>query len=239
MNPSLKHIITIALVLFAGTYACERMGVPLPAYGVHGIDVSHYQSHIDWEDVAGEGVDFAFVKATEGITLFDTLFCNNWTESRAAGVKRGAYHFFRPTYSAHQQADHFIERVEMEEGDLPPVLDVEVLDGASRVELLKGMYIWLFRVEIAYGIKPIIYTNQKFYNRHLAGHFEDYPLWIARYNIFPPNLANQSEWDFWQYGDRARLNGIHGYVDVNVFHGDTAELEALTLQPKRILSLMD
>ena len=239
MGHLLRHIITCVLVLFAGTYACDRMTGPSFQSGVYGVDVSHYQSHIDWKRLNNQGIDFTFIKATEGITMVDTMFNANWTTSRDAGLFRGAYHFFRPTYSAHTQADHFIEQVEMRPGDLPPVLDVEVLDGASRIELLKGMYVWLFRIEIAYGVKPIIYTNQKFYNRYLTGHFEEYPLWIARYNVFPPRLANKQEWSFWQYGDRARLDGITGLVDVNVFRGNLTDLQDLSLQPKRILSYSD
>lgn len=239
MSDSMKHIISFLFVVFFCAYACNRINGPLPVYSVHGIDVSHYQQHIDWERVADHGLDFAFVKATEGVSLRDSLFCTNWSEMKTAGIRRGAYHFFRPSYSAHEQADHFIHMVEMGTGDLAPVLDVEVLDGVSRIELLKGMYIWLFRIEIAYGIKPIIYTNQTFYNRHLAGHFEDYPIWIARYNVWPPRMRGEAQWHFWQYGDRGRVPGIKGNVDVNVFRGTEEELQQFTLRPESVLSYTD
>lgn len=236
MNDAMKHIISFVFVVFFCAYACNQMNSPLPIYSVHGIDVSHYQDEINWKKVATNGLDFGFVKATEGVSLRDSFFCSNWNGMREVGIRRGAYHFFRPSYSAHAQADHFIQLVEMETGDLAPVLDVEVLDGVSRVDLLKGMYIWLFRVEIAYGVKPIIYTNQTFYNRHLAGRFDDYPIWIARYNVWPPRIRGEAQWSFWQYGDRGRVPGINGHVDVNVFRGTKAELEQFTLPPQSVLS---
>jgi len=236
MSDSMKHIISFLFVVFFCAYACNRINGPFPVYSVHGIDVSHYQNQIDWQKVAAHGVDFGFVKATEGTSLRDSFFCANWSEMGKVGIRRGAYHFFRPSYSAHEQADHFINLVEMKAGDLAPVLDVEVLDGVSRVDLLKGMYIWLFRIEIAYGIKPIIYTNQKFYNRYLSGHFEDYPIWIARYNVWPPRIKGGARWSFWQYGDRGQIPGIHGHVDVNVFRGTKAELDKFTLPAQSVLN---
>lgn len=236
MKPTLRHIITLALIVFFSAYACNRIWRPVAQYEVHGIDVSHHQQDIDWERVADQDIAFAFIKATEGATFRDSLFRNNWLQAKRAGIMRGGYHFFRPATDAHAQADQFIREVEMASGDLPPVLDVEVLDGVDRVALLKNMYIWLFRIEIAYGIKPIIYTNQKFYNRYLAGYFDDYPLWIARYNALPPRLLGESGWDFWQYGDRARIEGITGPVDVNVYQGSYEQLVQSCLQPRPVLS---
>ena len=127
--------------------------------------------------------------------------------------------------------------VELSYGDLPPVLDVEVLDGVSKPTLIAGIKSWLFTVELHYGIKPILYTNLKFYNKYLAGHFEGYPLWIARYNTRQPILACGSEWQFWQYGNRGQLDGIEGDVDFNVFHASLDALDSLCLKPKPILSL--
>ena len=96
----------------------------MPGYEVHGIDVSHYQAEIDWESVAEQGVQFAFVKASEGMTLIDTLFCDNWAAMKAADIRRGAYHFFRPQTPVYEQAFNFQTAVQIEPGDLPPVLDV-------------------------------------------------------------------------------------------------------------------
>lgn len=230
-----KRLIHIPL-LCALLIACERETVRRVDFAVEGIDVSHYQSHIDWPTVADQGMQFAFVKATEGATHVDSLFCRNWDEMRQAGLVRGAYHFYRPRTPAELQAIQFIHRVELAPGDLPPVLDVEVLDGVSNDLLLDGLRTWLFLAELHYGVKPILYTNLKFYNRHLAGHFTDYPLWIARYNEREPVLACGSAWDFWQYGNRGTLPGIDGYVDFNVFSGDSLALLDLTIPTQAALS---
>ena len=153
------------------------------------------------------------------------MFQHNWSALKRVGLYRGAYHFFRPGYSGKQQAQNFLSQVDLEVGDLAPVLDVEVMDGVSKIKLLKEMYAWIFQIEISTGIKPIIYTNQKFYNQNLVGHFKDYPLWIARYSTNTPDLIDGREWDFWQYGNRGRLKGIKGNVDFNVFAGPKTHLE--------------
>ena len=138
--------------------------------------------------------------------------------------------------SAAKQAKLFTEWVELDYGDLPPVLDIEVLDGVSKIDLISGVRKWLFTVEIKYNIKPIIYTNIKFYNKYLAGHFDDYPVWIARYNDREPRLACGRDWNFWQYGNTGRIPGIKGNVDFNVFKGSILELEEMGLAPKAVLS---
>jgi lysozyme len=199
-------------------------------YSVHGIDVSHYQKYIDWQAVADQNIHFAFIKATEGETFRDSLFCSNWEKIKDAGIRRGAYHFFRPTVPAEAQARNFIEGIELGHGDLAPVLDVEVMDGVSETDMRESVKKWLNLVESTYKIKPILYTNQKFFNRYLAGHFQDYPVWIARYHSrCKPELKASHEWQFWQYGNRGRLKGINGDVDFNVFYGSLSDLEHFCL----------
>ena len=173
------------LIIFCCTFviqACNPVTERMHHFAVHGVDVSHYQAKIDWDKVALNAIDFGFVKASEGQTHNDSLFCYNWEEMRRTNIKRGAYHFFRPTLSSFLQAQNFTSLVELEKGDLPPVLDVEVMDGVSKATLVKNMRIWLEMVELTYGIRPIIYTNLKFYHANMAGIFDDYPIWIARYN---------------------------------------------------------
>ncbi len=228
MKQRLSYILLIA-VLFA---SCEEDTVRRADYLIQGIDVSHYQSRVDWATIATQDIHFAFVKATEGGTHDDSLFCSNWEGIKNVGLRRGAYHFFRPRTPADVQAANFINWVEIEYGDLPPVVDVEVLDGVSNAELIENLKALLLLFELHYGIKPILYSNVKFYNRHLAGQFTEYPLWIARYNDRSPTLACGSPWQFWQYGDRGLLDGIDGYVDFNVFFGNWASFEELCLQPE-------
>ncbi len=230
---TLLPILSILLLL-----SCDKTTYRMQNFEVHGIDVSRYQSFINWGKIQKQGIHFAFAKATEGINHKDSTFQRNWLEMRKVGIKRGAYHFFRPAISAELQAQNFINFVEMKSGDLPPVLDVEVINGVSKTELLNGIRTWLFQIEINYNIKPIIYTNQDFFNEYISGHFEDYPIWIARYNSWwKPNLRKNKKWHFWQYGNRGKLEGINGNVDFNVFKGTLSELEELCLPPQMIISL--
>ncbi len=203
-------------------------------YEAKGIDVSHYQRQIHWDSVEATGRSFALVKATEGVRFRDSLFPSNWENLSRVRMTRGAYHFFRPAFSAHEQFEHFQEVVQLEAGDLPPILDVETLDGVSRVELLAGMYVWLYKAEIAYGVRPIIYTNQGFYNQYLLGAFEGYPLWIARYSRRPPKLLDDQKWLFWQYRSSGTIPGIRGFVDENVFRASPEALQALTIQEEQV-----
>ena len=205
-------------------------------FAVEGIDVSRYQAEVDWAAVADAGIAFAYVKATEGAEHADARFCDNWQAAAEADLVRGAYHFYRADVDAVAQADNFYAYAEPTVGDLPPVLDVETLDGATRAQLITGIRTWLYLAEVRTGVKPILYTNLAFYYRHLAGHFDDYPLWIARYGTREPSVAAGAQLAFWQYGDRGRIDGIDGAVDLNVFFGTAAEFEALRICEPEVLT---
>lgn len=212
-----------------------EFGINIPeSYSIHGIDVSKYQSIIAWEEVKAMKVKaiqlgFAFMKATEGIGNTDPQFKRNWKKSKDAGILRGAYHFFIGSKDGRLQAENFINKVELEPGDLPPVLDVEQLNGASSAQLKKELKEWLDIVENNYGVKPIIYTNVDFYNRHLGSDFDGYPLWIAHYYQLVQPRINRG-WLFWQHSDAGRVNGITSPVDFNIFNGDSLDFKNILLQ---------
>lgn len=157
-------------------FGCNSTTERKKGYVVHGIDVSHHQRSIDWSQVAIQNIDFAFIKATEGADHRDSMFCINWTSVKSNRIKRGAYHFFRPATGAAQQFVNFATYVDLEPGDLAPVLDIEITDGVTSEAMRDGVKAWLQMAEEHYQVKPILYTNQKFYNRYLAGHFDQYPL---------------------------------------------------------------
>lgn len=200
----------------------------LAGYSVHGIDVSAYQGRIDWPEVARNRVRFAFIKASEGGTLRDPRFARNWREARSAGVLRGAYHYFLPNRDGQLQADLFARTVPLAPGDLPPVLDVEAANFHDVAVLRHEVARWLRLIEAHYGVRPILYSNHNFYQRHLAGHFDDYPLWLAHYEVERPTLP-RDKWIIWQHSDEAYVPGIRGVVDFNVFQGNFEALEALRI----------
>ena len=202
----------------------------LAGYSVHGIDVSAYQGRIDWPEVARHRVHFAFIKASEGATLRDARFERNWRGARAAGILSGAYHYFQPNRDGSQQAALFIATVPLRPGDLPPVLDVEATRFHDVAELRREVRQWLELVQAHYQARPILYSNYAFYRRYLAGHFDDYPLWLAHYEVERPSLPAE-RWIIWQHSDEAYVPGIRGMVDFNVFQGSYAALKALRLAP--------
>ena len=207
----------------------ESIGIKLPThYDIHGIDVSHHNGRVDWPRVAKMRLNadlkitFAFIKATEGGTHHDRQFKKNWQAAHQAGISRGAYHFYYPHTHSDLQASSFINTVELQSGDLPPVLDVEVDYGQKPDLILRGIANWLTIIEKHYGRRPIIYTNYHFYNRFIKDRFADYPIWIADYsnesfNVFGAKVL------FWQHNENGQVDGIKGRVDFNVFTGSGGE----------------
>ncbi len=203
-------------------------------YNIHGIDVSRYQKTIGWKlvkemEVKDIRIGFAFMKATEGVANLDPQFRRNWVQAKKAGIPRGAYHFFIASKSGKAQAENFLENVDLQPGDLPPVLDIEQTNGASVTDLQQRVEDWLKVVQKKYNTKPIIYTNVAFYETFLADRFHDYPLWVAHY-LVKDKPRIKRPWHFWQHSEKGRANGINAFVDFNVFNGDSAAFEAMLLQ---------
>ncbi|MFD0962589.1 glycoside hydrolase family 25 protein [Pseudofulvibacter geojedonensis] len=198
---------------------------------VYGIDVSHYQGKINWNKAFkiqdSFPISFVFVRATAGKDRVDRKFKRNWKQVKKKNIVRGAYHYYRPNENSLLQANNFINAVRLEKGDLPPVLDIEDIPRIQSIKNLKiGLKRWLNRVEKHYGVKPIIYSGESFYNDHLYKDFSEYTCWIANYNYYVENIDN--DWDFWQFTDKGSVRGIKEYVDVNIFNGDKEKLLKLT-----------
>ena len=171
---------------------------------------------------------FAFIKATEGVNYKDSIFQKNWTGAKEAGLIRGAYHFFKPNVSVEWQIKNFIQQVQLEKGDFPPVLDVEDFDKVSMPVLIERVRLWLIFIEAHYKIRPIIYASMNVYQKYLQLAFPEHIVWVARYNREEP--PQHIDWLFWQYSDQTTLDGISGKVDKNVFVGTLSELKALCLE---------
>lgn len=203
-------------------------------YEIRGIDVSHHQGHIDWEQlrhamIKGTPVRFAIIKATEGSTYVDENFQQNFYDARENGFVRGAYHFWSNTATPRDQANFFLEHVSLEAGDLPPILDVERKpQNLPDEEFQKNVLEWLTSMERRYKVKPIIYTYYKFKDQYLSDkRFDEYPFWIAHYYV--QRMEYPGEWKFWQHTDAGRLPGIKGYVDLNIYNGSFYDLRQLTI----------
>ena len=195
---------------------------------VRGIDVSYFQESISWKQVRRSGVQFAFIRVSDGTTVTDPKFAYNWTAAKRVGVLRGAYQYFRPQESPIAQADLLIAALRRDPGELPPVIDVETDGGKSPVQLAARVAIWVERVRTQLRVEPIIYTGPDFWRDRAGGADQtQQPLWIAHYTAGCPTVPPRwTRWTFWQHTDRGAVPGIDGPVDLNVFAGDYLELEA-------------
>ncbi|MGF1490954.1 MAG: GH25 family lysozyme [Microcoleaceae cyanobacterium] len=184
-----------------------------------GIDVSDWQPNVNWKAVADAGMTFAIIKATEGATFVADVFPSYWEQIKAQGLVRGAYHFFRPGSSVQGQIDNFLNTVSLEDGDLPPVCDIETTDGVSAGTLLDRMGQWLEAVEQRTGYRPIVYTYPGFWESLNTSRFSDYPLWIAHYTSAAQPIVPRGwdSWMLWQFTDSGSVPGVGGGTDVNVF----------------------
>ena len=197
-----------------------------------GLDVSQFQGEINWEiiDTIEEKfpLRFVFIRATAGKDKLDSQFKNNWVAAKKHHFIRGAYHYYRPNENSIAQADFFIKNVSLQKGDLPPVLDIEKLPKNQSLDSLKkGLRRWLEKVDAHYKVKPIIYTGEKYYEDFLKKEFSEYTFWIANYNFFVEEIKD--DWLFWQFTEKATVNGITERVDVNIYNGTPKMLEYLTI----------
>lgn len=194
---------------------------------VDGIDVSYYQGNIDWQAVKDSGVEFAFIRVSDGLSFIDPKFEQNWIGAKEAGIIRGVYQFFRPARDPIAQAELLLEKMgELEAGDLPPVIDVEAVDGQTPEQISNGVRLWIETIEAATGRKPIIYSGKYFWNDNVkTTEFSDYPFWIAQYGPTCPDLPIAwNEWLFFQTSSDGIIPGIVGDVDTNLFNGSLEEL---------------
>ncbi|MEO7093191.1 MAG: GH25 family lysozyme [Polyangiales bacterium] len=200
---------------------------------IKGIDVSYYQGTIDWTKVKADGVEYAFVRVSDGLATIDNKFDLNWSQTRAKGILHGAYQFFRPAQDPIAQADLLLSKIGTPMADdLPPVIDVEADGGLTPAQVAAKVKIWIDHVTGAIGKRPIVYTGYYFWRDQVGAPDQtDSPLWHAQYStVACPNIAPPwQDWAFWQYTSSGSVNGIAGNVDMNRFNGTRAELDALLM----------
>ena len=137
-----------------------------------GVDISAYQADVDMEKLKAQGIDFIFIKATEGTTHQDRRFAENWENAKNAGLPAGAYHFFSAKSPGETQAANFIETVGDDlAGRLIPVVDVEFYGtgGESlpeREDVVRELKVFLDALEARYGVKPMIYVPGDVFRRY-------------------------------------------------------------------------
>lgn len=188
---------------------------------IHGIDLSHYQGNVFWETI-GEMTNMAYVylKATEGGDRIDATFERNIELAHRYGLKVGSYHFYRPLSDQQRQLYNFMSQCLPGEQDLIPMIDIESTGGLDTDVFCDSLFYFLDLVEEAYHQKPLIYTGRNFYNKHLQGKLDGYPLMIAMYSDEKPELADGRDYIIWQYTCKGRLSGVKGDVDKSRIMGN-------------------
>lgn len=220
---------------------------------IYGIDIAKYQHGkgrravpIHWDklriihigkrgsnNVSGTAdypVSFVYIKSTEGTSIRNRFYLNDYAQARKHDIRTGAYHFWSVRTDGAEQATYFIRNTLFRDGDLPPVLDVEptnaqIAQSGGAERLFREIRVWLKAVERHTGVKPILYVNQMFVNNHLSKQPDlkrDYRVWIARYSEYKPDVRLT----YWQLCPDGRVAGIQGDVDINVFNGYKSQFEA-------------
>jgi len=202
-------------------------------YAVHGTDVSRFQGRIYWDEAARNGIRFAWIKATEGGDRVDPRFDENWRGAAAAGVPRGAYHFYYWCRPAIEQARWFIRNVPKTRGALPPVLDMEwtpfsptctIRPPAEQVRA--EALIFLRMLEAHYGMRPVIYSTPDFFERNGMDRLGNYEFWLRSTAGHPSGTYPGHRWTFWQYTGTGLAPGFFTDVDLNVFNGSEAQFRS-------------
>lgn len=224
----MKYLFFALTFLIVSPYKCNNPS--RKAYPVFGIDISHHQGRVKWDAVKQSGVQFVFMKSTEGGDYIDSMYKFNWALCKTLKIKRGAYHYFTFCRSGKQQAEHFISQVSLQTGDLPPVVDLEFGGNCkrnvfNREQLYIEIQAFITELENHYCEPVIIYTTPEFYRDYISGNFPGNPIWI-RDVLNKPHLPDNRKWTFWQYRIDT-LSGIKGEVDMNVFNGNPEDLERI------------
>lgn len=213
-----------APVQFAGTQPTR-----LP---VRGMDAARFQQYVDWPRAKAVGIEFAFLKATEGGDLLDPKFRDHWRGADRAGIARGAYHFYYFCTAPEVQAQWFIRNVPRTRGSLPPVLDMEWNPFSPTCQrrpdattIRAEMQRWLDIVTAHYGQRPLIYTTPGFYKDAQLDRLRGYEFWLRTTAKTPAQAYPGQPWRFWQYTATGTLPGTPGDIDINAFNGSATQWE--------------
>lgn len=186
-------------------------------YPVMGIDISSHNGKADFHEASKSGVEFVWIKASEGETFKDRNFYMNYNNSGHAGLKRGAYHFFRFDKDGVSQALNLLDVVGDRKLEMGVAIDIESSGNPEDIDdkVVKDRIAAMVDYLNLRGVSPTLYCNKKDYYRYLEDSFPGHSLWICSLS----EDQTPSEWDFWQYTHRGTVRGLKGHVDMNVFGG--------------------
>lgn len=193
-----------------------------------GIDVSQYQTDIDWAAVAGSGVSFVIARVggrgyTEGGIYTDTMFASHAAGAAAAGLQVGAYFFSQAisVQEAQEEAFFVLDQLRGHSITGPVVFDWESIGrsiartyGLSTTTLCDCANAFCSIIAAA-GYQPMIYFNDyDGYVKYDLSRILNYPFWYANYNDTP---GFYYDFAMWQYTSKGSVPGIKGNVDMDLW----------------------
>ena len=194
-------------------------------YPIKGIDVSHYQEDINWQEVEKQDISFAYIKATEGSSFVDEKLDDNFNGVTSTDIYYGFYHFLSFESTPAEQMKNFTEATANYGMKLIPVIDVEWYGDLKSNPPTKDFVLQQVRemsslMENEYGCKPIVYTTQSFYKKYFDGESLDNPLWIRNILVEP-----SQDFVIWQYTERYQIeDAVDDYIDGDVTDEEHFEL---------------
>ncbi len=197
-------------------------------YPIEGIDISAHNGVVCFDSLAAAGIDFVYLKASEGVSFRDQSFIRNFEAARKAGLAIGAYHFFRFDCDGAMQSVNFLKAIGDLKPDLPLAIDVEEWRNApgETTSIVRERLEVLVALLRAQGYQVMIYTNKQGHARFVRDGFKahDVPeIWICSFTN--PPLGHE-KWRLWQHSHLGRLPGIRGNVDLNTFNGNRRQWSA-------------
>lgn len=191
---------------------------------LQGIDVSHWAGRIDFEQVKADGIRIVYIKATQGTDYIDPDFERNYRDADKAGLAIGFYHYVmaRSENEARAEARYFAAHIRDKKQHVRPAMDFEVFGELTTAEVRVISEEFLTTLEEETRQVPVLYSDSSNAStRFDDDRFRRYPLWIADYDVFRPDMENPwKHWSGWQYTDRGRVRGISGFVDRDHFRRD-------------------
>ncbi len=219
----MKKIITITLMIFiilqitiSEAKAIEPSGEQI----YQGIDISSWQGNINFNDVANDGIQIVYIKATEGTNYISPNFESSYENAKANGLKIGFYHYVmaRSIPEAEAEAQFFASKISGKEIDCLLAMDFEEFGNLSNNQINTIGLAFIKRLEQITNKPVVVYSNTYTARTIWDGEILNYPLWVAEYGVSRPE--SNGKWNTyvgWQYTDQGTVSGIEGYVDRNRF----------------------
>lgn len=190
-----------------------------------GIDVSYHQGEIDWQKVAQDGVEFAFLRVGirgygTGKMVLDEQFENNVKGALANGIQIGVYFYSQSVNQEEvlEEARVVLEQIAPYRITGPVVYDAEKVDDSRTSHLSSAertdMAVTFCETVKEAGYRPMIYLNlDTAFSMLELERLEEYDKWLAHYGS---EMYYPYDYKIWQYSESAIVDGINGEVDLNI-----------------------